>query len=189
MWLKPEKHYGRVYTLVQINYHNGLVRQFGFGPGWVPSGSGSAPCPDYSGLDLRDMKACKKPKLKGIATLLAQPAVRPVVKAIPDKLEEAAKLFLSVRKSELTGESYKTIPAAVRRFVTFVGSNTITSDITAKDWRLFKRTLKAEVTEKKLQITTARVTHNRVRELFRWLMEHKAIENFEMGSSARKELQ
>ena len=35
IFLKPEKHFRRVYCLVQVNYLSGLVRQVGFGPGWV----------------------------------------------------------------------------------------------------------------------------------------------------------
>lgn len=53
--LKPEKHFGRVHTLVQVNYRTGLVRQFGWRPGWVQTKSGafSSPiCSDESAAKL-----------------------------------------------------------------------------------------------------------------------------------------
>jgi hypothetical protein len=188
VYVKPEKHFGRVYTLAQLNFTSGLVKSVHFGPG-VKGGShtqhevGSC-C--HLAVDLRDKKAAQKAVFRKLATALAKPAPPPVVTDIPATVGEAAGLFLRVRKSEMAKASFRVVPSKVRRFVEFVGADTDTKDIGPTSWRVFVRWLRAEVTEKKLDESTARVTHNRVREFLRWLIARDATPTFDLGGSAVK---
>jgi hypothetical protein len=190
IYLKPEKHFGRVYCLIQVNYLAGLVRQFGFGPGWNTTRStkteGEAPCCLAYGIDLRDKKKCQKPVLRKLAEMLAKPATAPIFSTIPTTVEAAADLFLAVRKSEMAKASFRVVPAKVHRFVEFVGNDTRCSALGLQHWRLFIRWLRAEVKERKMKKTTARVTVNRVREYLRWLAERGQITVFDMTGSAAK---
>lgn len=183
VFVKPEKHYGRVWTLVQVNYRSGLVRQVGFGPGWVTTGSAAGECPAY-GVDLRDQKACRKPRLRELAAMLCKPAPAPKVKEVPGTVGAAADLFLAIRRSEMAKDSFRVVPSKVKRFVDFVGADVRCGDLSQQHWNLFKRWLAAEVKDKKMEKTTARVTHNRVREFLFWLVDRGAAAVLDFGGSA-----
>src|SRR5262249_7119909 len=77
IFIKPEKHYGRVYVLAQINFHNGLHKQINFGPGFF-GGFGDQTCPSDFGMDLRDKTAARSRRVFAqLAEMLAQPSSAP----------------------------------------------------------------------------------------------------------------
>lgn len=165
--LKPEKHFGRVYCICQVTYVGGMVRQFGWGPGWKTNGSGKSVdhcCLAFT-VDLRDQAACQPPLLAKIAGMLTKPAERPVDMDIPSTVGAAAQLFLRIRRSELTYESFKTFPSKISRFVEFSGADTPVSRLRKRDLEVFQRWLSTE----RLADSTSRVTMGRVREFLRWL--------------------
>jgi len=190
VYLKPEKHFGRVYCLVQVNYVAGLVRQFGFGPGWTTTGSnkteGEAPACLAYGIDLRDKKACRKPRLRKLAEMLMKPAPVPVVVNVPATVGPAADVFLAVRKSEMGKASFRVVPAKVHRFVDYVGADLACNKLGADHWKLFIRWLQAEVADGKLEWVTATVGFNRVREFVRWLIDQGVTPAFDISGSAKK---
>lgn len=189
IYIKPEKHYGRVYTMVQINYRNGLVRQFGWGPGWVQKVSGAVSDKEcfLFNFDLRDKEASKGDKLAKIAKMLTAPAPAPDETKIPAGLNDAAELFIRVLKSKLQKESYKTVPSKIRRFSAFIGDRP-TNTINKTDWEQFKRHLKNMVGQGQLGQKTAQVCYNRCRELLQWLQRHGIIKKWDLGGSAVKEV-
>ena len=186
VYVKPEKHFGRVYCLAQLNFTSGLVKSVQFGPGFKDGSRSQHEVGSFGNiaLDLREKKAAKKIVFRKLAEALAKPAPAPDVKKIPTTVGAAAELFLRVRKANLAKASFRVVPSKVRRFVGFVGADTATKEVGLQHWRLFVRWLRAEVSEKKLDDSTARVTHNRVREFLRWLIEQGATPAFDFGGSA-----
>lgn len=184
--VKAEKHYGRVYSIVQITYLDDSIRQFGWGPGWMQHHSPRSKdaCELTFNFDLRNQQACKKNRLTKLAKLLAKPIEPPTVKTIPATVGEAVELFIRVRQSQIAKRSFRVVPAKLRKFASFVGNDTPTNKIGLQHWRLFIRLLRIEVREKKIQLSTARVTHNRAREFIRWLIQLGEISEFDYSGSA-----
>ena len=112
-----------------------------------------------------------------------------MVTKIPATVGLAADLFLAVLKSQMAKPSFRVIPAKVRRFVDYIGADLDCNKVGAEHWKLFVRWLQAEVAEAKLEVTTARITFNRVREFVKWLVEQKATPAFDISGSAKKALQ
>ena len=186
IYMKPEKHLGRIYLMVQVNYKAGVIRQFGYGPGWVTTSSKRITCRSHLlfNYDLREKEACQNDRLEGIVKLIHRPADKPEYKTVPKALAEAGELFIAIRKSEMAKESYKTLPSKVRRFTAYTGGRT--RDVTAKDLNLYKRLLGSQVREGKIKRSQARVELNRVKEFLRWLIDQEAIGEFDTSESAAK---
>jgi DNA invertase Pin-like site-specific DNA recombinase len=188
IYVKPEKHLGRIYVLVQVHYKNGTLRQFGFGPGWITTKSEKlSVCSELTfTFDLRDRNKCQEEHLSDLVKLIHDPSPSPAYKKIPVFLEGAGELFLSVKKSELRSESFKTIPSKIRRFVKFTGEKSKTSDVSAKDFQLYTTHLIQQYTAGKCTRSLARVEINRVKEFLLWLMDGKATKHFLLNDSAAK---
>jgi hypothetical protein len=186
IYIKPEKHLGRIYVMVQVNYKAGAIRQFGYGPGWVTDSSKRITCRSHFlfNYDLRDKEACQTDRLGDIVKVIHRPAEKPEYKSIPKTLAEAGELFIAIRKSEMAKESYKTLPSKVRRFTAYTGGKT--KDVKEKDLNLYKRLLVTQVKEGKIKRSQARVEINRVKEFLRWLMDQGAIKAFDTSESAAK---
>jgi DNA invertase Pin-like site-specific DNA recombinase len=180
IFVKPEKHFGRVYCLAQINFNGGLVKTVQFGPGFQSGSSVQHEVNSFGAIrfDLRDRKAASKSIFRKLATELAKPALAPVFNTVPKAIGEAAGLWLRVRKAQMSKASFRVIPAKIRRFVDFVGDDTPTSQVGVQHWKLFTRWLKAEVSDGKLSKATARVAYSRVREFVRWLVDNQATPAF-----------
>ena len=175
IYLKPEKHYGRVYTFVQFNFRNGKFKQCHFGPG-VYGGSMWAEDEISWTIDLRDMKACKKQFLKGIAELCNDVPDVVIPYKVPSSLGEAAKMWLQVVRGQMSKESYRIVPPKIARFVEFFGEDLQCKQINANRWNKWTQHL-LKATD--LSSKTALIVWGRSREYVRWLIEKGIIKAFE----------
>jgi len=165
--VKPEKHLGRVFALIQLNFRSGLSKQVDFGPGFRGGLRVQEPASDYL-IDLRDRKKCKRILFRNMAEMLAEvPVVSDV--EVPALLGPAAEAWLTVARGRMTRASFRVVPSKVRRFVQFIGPHTPVRTLGAEHWKLFVRWVRLEMRDKRLARTTARILLNRVREFLRWL--------------------
>lgn len=188
IYIKPEKHFRRVYCMAQFHFTGGLVKTVQFGPGFQGGSQQQHEINSFGAVsfDLRDRKAASKTIFRRLAVELTKPAVAPVFKSVPKTIGEAAALWLKVRKAEMSPASFRVVPAKIRRFVEFVQTDTPCSQVGIQHWRLFIRWLRAEVSDGNLSQVTARVAYSRVREFVRWLVENEATPAFDVGQSAAK---
>ncbi len=189
IYLKPEKHYGRVYCLVQINYRNGLVRQVEFGPKWMRICAAPSK-PEELALDLRRREECRRTTLFAeLAKGLSQPAEEEIPDVIPDGMGQAAEIWLKVARQKMARGSFRVVPSKVRRFVEFAGRDLDVAAIDSRLWLAWKRHLKREIRAGRLADATARVTFSRSRELVRWLIANgKTADIPELNVSSRSAL-
>ncbi len=174
IYLKPEKHYGKVYTFAQINFRNGKFKQCHFGPG-VVGGSMWAEDEISWTIDLRDMKACKKQLLKSIAELCNDVPDVVMPDKVPDSLGEAAKVWLLVCRGQMSKESYRIVPPKIARFVEFFGEDLQCKQINTNRWNKWtQHLLKATDMSSK----TALIVWGRSREFVRWLIEKGVVGSF-----------
>jgi len=175
--LKPEKHYGRVWWAALIEFHPGLYRQihctpFGFSgtneqlpldnEGWCGAG--------YS-VDLTNPESARSKQIFAtFARLFLQPVELP--DSIPDDLLGASEYYLLQQKGTMRKESFKTLPARIRRFVEVIG-HIPCADITPKSWARYVRLLPRE-----LGRSTARGTLNSVKRFCRWLVANGKMQDF-----------
>ncbi len=176
MYLKPEKHFGRVYTLVQINFRNGRYKLIAFGPGFR-FGLNEQTCLSDFGVDLTDrVAASSKIVFAQIAEIHAQPPQTPVVDEVPDRIGDAGEVWLRLQRSKMAKQSFRVVPAKVRRFVRFVGHCRSSSEA-GKHWNDWVGWLKVEIAAGRMAPATARVTFSRCREFLRWLIQKGAVDD------------
>lgn len=198
--IKSEKHHGRIYATVLVEFRNGLHRPFVIGPelhhapavvGPVANGgkglfgfnvntnAGNAP-----GERMHKMRIeCTReqfadPKHMLLATFaqrLSKSAVPIEVNDVPDTLGEAAKVFMRFRAGEMAAESFRVVPSKIKRFVNSLGADLPCANINEARWNKFMKELKAEG----LAVGTERITWQRAHELVRWLVFHKKCEAIE----------
>jgi DNA invertase Pin-like site-specific DNA recombinase len=170
--VKAEKHYGRIWCAIQLNYRGGKFRSLMFGPGGQYGGSTrqiEAEERPWGGLDLRDRKAAKKNLFGPDAALVTAPAVLKVPKVRPATVGPAAEVWLNVMAAQLRPDSHRVIGPKVARFVAFAGAGTRCVDVDARLWGLFVRHLRAEVREGGMARNSALVALNRARQFCGWI--------------------
>jgi DNA invertase Pin-like site-specific DNA recombinase len=171
--IKPEKHYGRVWCSCLIEFRNGLVRHFAFGPDWV---SGSE-----IGQQFDDVDEWRRPDfnmLGDVAKARQKPGEVVQVKKVPHTIGEAAKLFLQVRRAEMSAASFRVVPSKVERFVSYLGDDLPTKNVNRVRWDRWMTWLDDEVKACRLASGTARISWQRAREFVRWMVEHSACASF-----------
>jgi len=186
IYLKPEKHYGRVWWGAVIEFRSGQYRSIHctpIGDGGTSETSKSKAdgwCGPGFAVDLTDPKSASSRQLFATwAKSLMQPVELP--DKIPDDLAGAADYYLLQQKGVMRKENYKTLPSKIRRFVEVMGAVQC-NDITAKKWATYRRLL-----PKELGNTTARVAINRAKEFCRWLIaQGKTVDFPELHISAAK---
>lgn len=186
--IKPERHFGRVYCMALVRFHQGYEKQINFGPGF--EGGSFKPMGDSDlAIDFTDPKACRKTKIfRGHATLLREPAKPPKATAIPGTVGPCAKHYLAIVASRMARDSFRIVPPKVQRFVSYHGAEKPLRTIDARSWELWVRSLKLEIREGTLKKNTARVIHGRSREFVLWLMAEGLIDRFDLSQSGEKAL-
>lgn len=186
IYLKPEKHYGRVWWGAVIEFRSGQYRSINCTPigygGTRETSEKKADgwCGPGFAVDLTDPKSASSRQIFATwAKSLMQPVELPA--RIPDDLAGAAKYYLLQQKGVMRKESYKTLPSKIHRFVEIMGAVQC-NDITAKKWATYLRLL-----PKELGNTTARVAVNRIKEFCRWLIaQGKTVDFPELHISAAR---
>ena len=191
-YVAPEKHFGRIWCLIQVNYRNGKFRCIGFGPGWIHTKSGTSAMlgDQWAGFDLRDKRQANKPRLAKLAELITSPAVvKTCSKTKPTTAGPAAAMWLQVKRGEMRPASFRVVGPKVGKFVTFVGADLPTAQIDRRLWSLFTRHLRAELRDGCIAHNSAIVALNRAREFCQWvgadvgnLSARKTLEGNGMGN-------
>jgi DNA invertase Pin-like site-specific DNA recombinase len=170
--VRPEKHYGRIFAVVQVKLREGLVKQIFVGPG-IASKTAKAIAPTCSELVKVDSK---KPLLAGIAKLVINPPKVVALGVIPDDLEGASMVYLEQIRGQHRPENYRMIPSKIARFVDFLGGELPTRTIDGKRWNNFKKWLS---NQKEITPLTAKINHGRAREFVRWLVGHDKCDDID----------
>ena len=172
IWLKPEKHLGSVYTLVQIRFTNGAVRGLIFGKG-IEGGSMSPTTISDFKIDLSKSKQCQKHVLKKIAHLVNETKPYIPAKSMPTIFSDATEEWVAKLRSELTKESVKTIPAQLRRLGEYLDrrgatdQNQISGDIKVL-WSGWCKSLQSNVRHGNVKLNTARAAYRRCAQFLSW---------------------
>lgn len=175
IYIKPEKHFGKVYCIAQFNLRNGKFKQINFGH-CVFGGSTRAEDEISWTVDLRNRKAAnKKQMLKGIAELCNDFPVVPVPDIVPQLLGEASKVWLAIARNNMAKSSYRVVPAKINRFVEFMGSDLHCSMVNKSRWDKWTDSLLDAVGKGEQEAATARIIWGRSRELVRWLVNKEII--------------
>lgn len=175
--VKPEKHYGRVFALIQIRYRSGLVKQITLGPNHVGYCK-EAVTPCYFAIDLS--KDASGTILAGYARLVVRPDEDVVLpNSVPSTLGLAAEHWLLLAKRRMRPESFRVVPSKIRRFVGLVGAELALDRLNARYWKKWQKYIKEQLEKKTLSAATARVAYSRVREMVRWFIEAGMVRDFE----------
>lgn len=182
IYIKPEKHYGRIYAMAQVFFKNGLTKRLVFGPG-LDFGTKEQVSACSFGVDLTiPQKARARQIFATFAEMQIETSNITIPETIPEDVGGAAHVFLLTSKKRMNKDSYRVIPSKIRRFVEFVGSTTNCVEINKKLWNRWVEWIK---TKSGLQPTTARVQFSRAREFVRWLIDEgktKPINNLEQSA-------
>lgn len=175
IYIKPEKHYGRVYALAQIFFKTGLMKGVHFGPGFVGGTRWQIQdaLKEYT-VDLRDREAANSKMIfTKLAKLLIEPAEVVVPTNLPSTLGDCGEHWLTITKGTLSAQSFRMIPAKIRRFSEFIGVELSVGEFSRSHWALWVRSLRLQVKDGSLAHNTARVTYSRTREFVRWMIANK----------------
>lgn len=188
IYLKPEKHFGRVWWAALIEFRVGQFRNVHCTPVGYGGSRESRPqtdggwCGAGYAVDLSNPESARS---KQIFATFARSLLTPVdlPETIPDDLQGAAEYYLLQQKGTMQKESYKTLPSKIRRFVEIMG-NIPSADVTPKRWAKYVRLLPKELGQ-----TTARVALNRAKEFCLWLVANGKMTDFAaLHTSAAKTL-
>lgn len=177
IFVKPEKHHGKVFALIQLNYRSGLFRQCDVSPISRGYTIRQTSIEEFR-LDLRDRKAANSLRFfAGHAMLLDRQEVPDISQVeIPTTLGKAANLWLSTKVASKA--NLRVLRPKIQRFVEFLGADQVVAEISERHWDLWVRHLKIEVAERRFSLTTTRITHQRSREFLKFLVDNKRIEHF-----------
>ena len=184
--VKPEKHYGRVWTAVQICFGEQYMcshKHVFFGPGIM----GEA-LPVL--VDLESRRESNSVSIfSEIATEKAQPKQFEFNGDVPAKLGPAAEIWLEIARSNMAKQSFRVVPSKIERFVEVLGKELATKQISGNHWHQWTEWLKKEIEKENLKFSTARVAYSRAREFLNWLIEQGAVSHFpELKTSAARAL-
>lgn len=186
IFVKPEKHYGRVWTAVQICFGEQYMcshKHVFFGPGIM----GEA-LPVL--VDLESRRESNSVSIfSEIATEKAQPKQFEFNGDVPTKLGPAAETWLEIARSNMAKQSFRVVPSKIERFVEVLGKELATKQISGNHWHQWTEWLKKEIEKGNLKFSTARVAYSRAREFLNWLIEQGAVSHFpELKTSAARAL-
>lgn len=186
IYVKPEKHYHRVYCLVQINYHNGNFRQIDFGPGFYGGAMRQVKPEEFSNeynLDLRDKEQAKKVVFAGWADMLTSASPVEVPTTIPNTLGGAVAVWILHCQATLSHESFRMVRPMIKRFIEFIGGDLPLSAINSHRWRQWTEHLKRSDFAANTRLTV----YGRSREFIRWAITKDLCSSFpELEVSAGK---
>lgn len=174
--LRPEKHYGRVWCVCLVMFRNGTQRLFAFSSQPMSYQENFAMMMPVN-ASMPSVKKWKNPNhyiLADIAKRHSQPADVVSVKDVPHNIGDAAKLFLNVRRGEMSAASFRVVPSKIERFVDHLGDDLPCANVNQSRWDRWMAWIENEVKEQRLASGTARITWQRAREFVRWLHSHKA---------------
>lgn len=170
VYLKPEKHYGRVYYLAQIYFRAGLVKQILAGPK-VLIGSPDQQDGSAFAIDLRDKGAAKSKEVCAkVAKMIADPPEVDLPATVAETVGPASAHWLLIAKRGMAKASFRVVPSKIKRFVGFVGEGLPCRAIDGRTWREWITWLRGEIEAGRLERSTAKVNFNRAREFVRWLV-------------------
>jgi hypothetical protein len=182
VYLKPEKHYGRVYCMAQVRFSkNDHMTEVWFGPMGTLGYVGG---PEV--YDLRNQGWARRTSLFAEAAALHVEPDTSVPSELPSKLSAAADVWLKVVRSTMRKESFRVVPSKVKRFVDFVGDMDV-AKVNANVWNRWVRSVRSMLKKETLERSTARVLIGRSREFLRWLVANKLTVEFDgLNTSAEK---
>lgn len=188
IWIMPEKHFGRVYFLVQVFFRDGWSTTVQVGGG-VASRVDIHPHPLAIGFDLRKgPPKMPSPWFLQLAKHLVSPGEFIPPTTLPKTFGGCLDIWLQMCRSTMSADTYRMIPAKVRRFVDFIGPDTKTSEMTIRDWTAYFKHVKAEIAEGKIMFSTARVEVTRSREFLRWLNGQQVFKSRVFTNTSVKKL-
>lgn len=164
----PEKYLGRVHAVAQIRFRSGDVRNIAVSGDWS---QWQTVLDDDDSFD-RTSEAVDLilENLRQRADRKAQVQPYTAPDELPATVGKLADEWLKLARSEKKKDSFRTIPAHIRRFVAVIGTDTPTVD--EDGWKGWVEWLRRETAAKRLEPNTARVGLNRSRELVRWMIQH-----------------
>ena len=176
IWIEPQKHKGRVASVVQLNFADG-------GHKFVWCGGGDSTGYDFDHklsppLPAHDLRNPDRLRFSLAGSGLAdEPESIPTT--IPDRLEPASDIWLKVAKNRMSSNAYRVVPSKIRRFVEFIGPQARCTSLNKRKWSAWTRWLKDEIKSGELAVATARVNYSRARELIYWLVQEDKTELWE----------
>lgn len=171
VYIKPEKHYGRVYFLAQVYFRAGLVKQVLAGPKVLIGSPEQQDGRAAFAIDLRDKEACRSRSVCAkVAKMVANPPEVEIPATVADTVGPASAHWLLIAKRGMSKASFRVVPSKIRRFVGFVGADLPCRAIDGRKWTEWTTWLRGEVEAGRLERTTARVQYSRAREFVRWLI-------------------
>jgi DNA invertase Pin-like site-specific DNA recombinase len=178
IYLKPEKHYGRVYFVAQLFFRAGLVKQVMAGPGMEIGCKEQTTACEFT-VDLRRREQANSVSLCAQVAKMLMELPEPETSAeVADTVGAAADAWLRVARRSMAKKSFRVVPSKIKRFVTFVGGDLPTADINRAKWQKWGRWLRRQVATAQLARSTARVTYSRAREFVRWLIANERTAQF-----------
>ncbi|WP_417379495.1 recombinase family protein [Gimesia sp.] len=181
IWIKPEKHFGKVYALVQVFYANNTrMSEFVIGRGVADTSIKGTTAvhynfnipnaPKLTTIDLRDANNCKRYLLTELAKCCNE--IKPYVlpDKIPTTLNEAIEVWLNIQQAEQKKDSYRMIPPQIKRFQEFTAKNKLTRKSHFKDGiqKKWQKHLTDKVIKGEFSNGSARNAYNRARQFLKW---------------------
>ena len=204
IWVKPEKYRGRIYSIVQLVFHDGGYKHVALSHDGsklvVPYPESPFENVDYPGIAIPrrklirgelehlpaeslmpqwDLRTPEGQQLSIVAELEKQEQPQPVPDEIPDTLGEAAAMWLVVTKNRMNPQSYRVVPSKIERFVRVIGSDQEVAQLGEDSWRKWIWWLRTAIRKDRLATQTARVNYNRAKEFIRWLVDEGQCEPFD----------
>ncbi|QDT24445.1 recombinase family protein [Gimesia chilikensis] len=181
IWIKPEKHYGKVYALVEIFWANKTtMTEFVIGHGVadvsikgttaIHHNFGTPASPKLFAFDLRDQKSANRMVLHKLAKQCNEIKPYELPDKIPATLNEAIDVWINIQRAEQKKGSFRVIIPQIARFKEFTAKNKITRKSHFKDGIQFKwqKYLLKKIKTEDISQGTARNTYNRARQFLRW---------------------
>ena len=164
----PEKYLGRVHAAVRITFPSGDVRNIAVSGDWSQWQTVLDDDDSFDRSQEATTSILSHLRQRADRTAKVQPYTTP--DELPATVGKLADEWLKLARSEKKKDSFRTIPAHIRRFVAVIGPDTPT--VSEDGWKRWVAWLRRETAAKRLEPNTARVGLNRSRELVRWMIQH-----------------